>query len=208
MSAPTSAALPQVAATPYRWPFDGRWSSADTALLVLDVQQALAQAVAAPALLDAMEAVIGAARGRGLPIVFTLRTGEGAPAARSSAPDAQVPITGTPGAGLARPHWRAAADTVVERSAWNAFNGTDLGACLAGRGIRNLILIGLTTDGAVHASMRKANDAGHECLLVEDACAGSAPAHHQTILNVTRFGNGLFGTTATAQQLLRALSDS
>lgn len=202
---------PTVAATPYPWPFDARWSAADSALLVVDVQQDLVSAVADDALLDTMEAVIDAARRSGLPVIFSLRTRPAGAAPMPEdlvAPDARVPVAGTPGAALARPPWRTPSDDLVERSAWSAFNGTDLADRLARRGIRNLILIGLTTDGAVHASMRKANDAGLECLLIEDACASVVPAHHQTILNVTRFGNGLFGTTAMAHQLLRALPES
>src|ERR1700682_5725272 len=31
-------ALPPVAARPYPWPFDGRWSPADTALVIIDMQ--------------------------------------------------------------------------------------------------------------------------------------------------------------------------
>ncbi len=204
MNGRSSTAWPQVDARPYAWPFDGRWSAEDSALLVVDFQHDLALAVADDALLDRVEAVIDAARRGGLPVFFSLRTGPRA-AASSPAPDARVPLAGSAGAALARPHWRAPADPLVERAAWSAFNGTDLASRLQGRGVRNLVLAGLTTDGAVHASMRKANDAGFECLLLEDACASALPAHHRTILDITRFGNGLFGTTATVQQFLAAL---
>ncbi|HWH82496.1 MAG TPA: isochorismatase family cysteine hydrolase [Burkholderiaceae bacterium] len=210
MNATMPSRWPQVAAQPYAWPFDGRWSSTDSALIVIDVQRDLAERVADAALLDRMQQVVQAARRRALPIVFTTRaidpsSDADARWAAIDAPDARPAAIGSAGAALARPHWRLAGDLLVQRSAWSPFQGTDLEVQLRARGVRNLILIGLTTDGAVHACMRKANDAGLECLLLEDACVAVRPAHHQTILDVTRFGNGLFGTTATARQLINAL---
>jgi hypothetical protein len=53
--------------------------------------------------------------------------------------------------------------------------------------------------------MRAANDLGLECLLVEDGTATEDAAAHATILSITRFGNGLFGTTAPIAALLAAL---
>lgn len=35
------------------------------------------------------------------------------------------------------------------------------------RGVRNLVLTGVTTDVCVHTTMRNANDMGYECVLLE-----------------------------------------
>lgn len=35
------------------------------------------------------------------------------------------------------------------------------------RGVRNLVLTGVTTDVCVHTTMRSANDMGYECVLLE-----------------------------------------
>jgi nicotinamidase-related amidase len=94
---------------------------------------------------------------------------------------------------------------LLDRTGWSAFTGTALDQVLRRRGVRNLILCGATTEGAVHATTREANDRGYEALLVEDATASLVPAHHAAILRITRFGSGLFGTTAPVAALLAAL---
>lgn len=42
-------------------------------------------------------------------------------------------------------------------------------------------------------------------LLVEDACAAGNPKHHESVIRVTQFGNGLFGTTVRAADIVSAL---
>lgn len=98
---------------------------------------------------------------------------------------------------------RPAGDALAHRG-FNAFLGTDLERRLRATGIRNLIVAGHGTDRAVHATMRAANDHGFECLLVEDATRAADERDHAAIVRITRFGNGLFGTTATVAALLAA----
>jgi len=53
--------------------------------------------------------------------------------------------------------------------------------------------------------MRDANDRGFECLLVEDGCAAGERTHHESVIRITRFGNGLFGTTARMADVVSTL---
>jgi len=200
----------QVHATPYPWPFDGRWSTANTTLLVIDMQQFLMRALARPDVEAAAARLLVGARAANLPVIFTQRLPAPPGVMRSRAEathglaDALPPDDGAALAILPA----LEPQEIIARHGWSAFTGTDLAARLQRRGVRNLILFGATTDGALHATMREANDRGHECLLVEDASCAQQPEHHEAILRITRFGHGLFGTTAPTHAIITAMEDS
>ncbi len=57
------------------------------------------------------------------------------------------------------------------KSVNSAFMGTGLGPCLEAQGISTLVLVGLTTDHCVSASVRMAADLGYDVTLISDATA-------------------------------------
>ncbi len=57
---------------------------------------------------------------------------------------------------------------------------------LRNRGIRNMVLMGVTTDVCVHTTMRDANDLGYECLILADCCAATDPANHAAALDMVK----------------------
>jgi nicotinamidase-related amidase len=65
----------------------------------------------------------------------------------------------------------AAGDVVVTKHQPNAFYGTDLEVQLARRGIRTIILGGISTNIGVEATARAAHERGYEQVFVEDAMA-------------------------------------
>lgn len=198
----------KIEASPYAWPFDGDLSVSDTALLLLGFQ------------LQACREIIAADREAGMILVrwralrgLTLhgmrgmnRLGDLTPPQRWRHDHREVDRVqyrgsrGWQGIFNHRPD-----EPVIDHLGDNAFYASDLDHLLRCRGIKNLIIAGLPTDGIVHATMRDANDRGFECLLVADACASHSPEIHEGILAITIFGNGLFGAAASTAAVLEAL---
>lgn len=192
-----------VAADPYRWPFDGAFTSEDTGLIVLGMQTAYVDEVGRPPALDDLSR---AWRG---PTILARRgvtsLDDLAPVQRwrnDRLTGDRVLERGTAG-------WRLAVEAepalILDHAGTSAFYATDLAHVLARKGIRNLLFAGLRTDGLVHTTMRDANDRGFECLLVSDACASDTSALHDGILRLTAFGNGLFGAVADTASVLESL---
>lgn len=73
------------------------------------------------------------------------------------------------------------------------------------RGIKNLVICGVTTDVCVHSTMRDANDNNFDCLLVEDASAASEESLHAGAVESIKAEGGIFGAVATTAKVLRAL---
>lgn len=95
-------------------------------------------------------------------------------------------------------------ESILDKPGKGSFCATDLDLMLRQRGIRNLILCGITTDVCVHTTMREANDRGYECTLLSDCCAATDPANHLAALRMVTMQNGVFGTVTTSRALLEA----
>ena len=96
-------------------------------------------------------------------------------------------------------------EPVVDKPGKGAFFATDLQTILQSRGIRQLIVTGVTTEVCVHTTVREANDRGYDCLVVED-CAGSYfPEFHAMAIRMITAQGGIFGWVASSTQVIAAL---
>lgn len=87
-------------------------------------------------------------------------------------------VRGEPGHDIVPELYPLAGEPLVDKPGKSAFQHTDFRLLLDVRGVRNLVLCGVTTDVCVSATMREASDLGFDCLLVSDACAASLGELH------------------------------
>ncbi len=69
-------------------------------------------------------------------------------------------------------------ELVLERITLSPSNGTALDQYLRNMCVENLVVAGVLTDAAVETTARDAGDRGYNVIVVDDACAALAPAHH------------------------------
>jgi nicotinamidase-related amidase len=75
-------------------------------------------------------------------------------------------------------HTLAPTDVVVTKHQWGAFYGTDLDLQLRRRGVRTIVLGGISTSIGVESTARSAWEHGYELVICEDVCTDlSAEAH-------------------------------
>ena len=72
-----------------------------------------------------------------------------------------------------------AGELVLVKQTLSPFNGTALDQYLRNMGVQNLVLAGVTTNGAVETTARNAGDRGFNAILAADACAAFSPEDQQ-----------------------------
>ncbi|MTI50065.1 MAG: cysteine hydrolase [Alcanivorax sp.] len=211
---------------PYPWPVAGRWRADDTALLAIDMQKdfldprgyfaSLGESLehtrrsVAPA-----RNALAAARDLGLTVVHTreghrrdlsdlndckrLRAARAGAAIGSPGPLGRLLVRDEQGWDFIDEMRPLAGEPVVDKCGNGAFYATDLEQILRSRGIRHLLLLGVTTDVCVSSTMREANDRGFDCLLLEDCCGAATPELHQGVLNSLEREGGIFGAYADSR---------
>ncbi|MBB5751059.1 cysteine hydrolase family protein [Prosthecomicrobium pneumaticum] len=216
----------------YPWPYDGRWSAADTALLVVDMQRdlldpegwfALTGGDTAPlvAIVPAVARALALARAARLAVIFTIeshrpdlsdlpanklwRSRRLGAAIGEAGPLGRHLVRGAAGTAVVAALAPEPGEPVVDKPGKSAFIGCDLDQILRRRGVRNLVFSGVTTDGAVQCTLRDANDRGYECLLLEDATASDVARDHADQVHTLSLAGGHYGSIATVAALAEAL---
>ena len=65
--------------------------------------------------------------------------------------------------------------------------------------------MGSRLEGAVHSTMRSANDRGYECLLLSDCTGATDVGNYEAALKMVTMQGGVFGAVATSEALLASL---
>ena len=96
-------------------------------------------------------------------------------------------------------------EAVVRKTAFGAFNGSDLDDRLRQRGIRNLVLTGISTNCCVESTTRDAAERGYGCVVVDDGTADYEPEAHEASLRALSFNPAR--VVRTVDDVMRACED-
>lgn len=207
---------------------------ADTALLVIDMQRDFLdpRGYAAQAGLDVevlrgaipgVQTLLAAARRQGLLIVHTReghrpdlsdcpptklqRSARAGAAIGSAGPLGRLLVRGEYGHDFIDELTPQAGECVVDKPGYSAFHQTDLEQILRVRGIRTLILSGVTTEVCVHSTLRSAVERGYACWVAADGCASADARLHQAALDMIAVEGGIFGEARPSAELAAAIDN-
>ncbi len=99
-------------------------------------------------------------------------------------------------------------ETVVDKPGKNAFYKTDLEAMLRRRGIKNLLVAGVTTDVCCSSTVSAANDAGFNAIVLSDCMASYDPQRHEAALNIIKAQGGIFGWVTDSHSAFSAMKQA
>ena len=116
-------------------------------------------------------------------------------------------VRGEPGHDIVPELYPLENEPIIDKPGRGAFAHTDFELLLRIKGIRNLVIAGVTTDVCVSTTMREANDRGFDCVVLEDATAASEPNLHVGACESIKMEGGIFGATAKLDDVIEAVEN-
>jgi nicotinamidase-related amidase len=160
-----------------------------SALLVMDVQNAIVERFADATVVDRVAAAVAAARAADVPVIYVrvaFRPGHPEVSPRNKSFAAL-----RDGGGLIDDEATAIhpvvapepGEVVVTKLRVSAFAGSDLDVVLRAGAVEELVLCGIATSGVVLSTLRAAADLDYGLTVLRDACADGDPEVHRVLMD-------------------------
>lgn len=212
-------------------PFEYRFEPARAAVVMIDMQrdfilpggfgEALGNDVSRLAsALPAARALLEWARAGGLRVVHTKEchrpdlsdcppaklTRGGKTFIGEDGPMGRILVRGEQGHDIIHQLYPIEGEPVIDKPGKGSFHATDLQQILSDRGIKTLIVCGVTLEVCVHTTVREANDRGYECVVLSDCVASYFPEFQRVGLEMIKAQGAIFGWVSDSEQFVAAVS--
>jgi nicotinamidase-related amidase len=212
-------------------PFDLDFNPATTALVIIDMQRdfvlpgGFGEALGndTSLLLSAVEPtqrVLAKARETG---IFVIHTREGhrpdlsdCPPAKltrggktfigTEGPMGRILVRGETGHDIVHQLYPVEGEPIIDKPGKGSFHATDLQQILSDRGIKTLVVCGVTLEVCVHTTVREANDRGYECVVLSDCVASYFPEFQRVGLEMIKAQGAIFGWVSDSDRMIAAVS--
>ena len=89
----------------------------------------------------------------------------------TAGPMGRILVRGETGHDIVEDLYPAEGEPIIDKPGKGSFHATDLQQILSDRGVKTLIVCGVTLEVCVHTTVREANDRGYECVVLSDCVA-------------------------------------
>ena len=227
---PTTTKADAPMATIRAEPFDLDFNPKTTALVIIDMQRDFVlpggfgeklgnDTSLLLAAVEPTQRVLAKARSKGMMVIHTREghrpdlsdcppaklTRGGQTFIGTDGPMGRILVRGEQGHDIINQLYPLPGEPIIDKPGKGSFHATDLHQILLDRGIKTLIVCGVTLEVCVHTTVREANDRGYECVVLSDCVASYFPEFQRVGLEMIKAQGAIFGWVSSADKFIAAL---
>ena len=124
----------------------------------------------------------------------------------TDSPMGRILVRGEKGHDIIHQLYPIKGEPIIDKPGKGSFHATDLHQILLDRGIKTLIVCGVTLEVCVHTTVREANDRGYECVVLSDCVASYFPEFQRVGLEMIKAQGAIFGWVSDADRFIAAIA--